>query len=145
MNSTVLIVLVAVVGGAAISIQAQFLSLMDRGLGTLEGVFVTYTSGGLLISLAMLVVRGGKLGAVASVPWYTLLSGAIGLIIVGTIGYSAQRLGLVAAFTIIVASQFITGALIDQYGLMGATVHSMNFSRSIGIFLTLSGVWLILR
>lgn len=145
MNSTVLIALVAVVGGAAISIQAQLLSLMDKGVGTLEGVFVTYTGGGLLICLAMLAVHGNKLGGITGMPWYAFLSGAVGLVIVGAIGYSAQRLGLVSAFTIIVAAQFITAVLIDQFGLLGATLHPMNISRSVGILLTLSGVWMILR
>lgn len=145
MNYTLLVVLAAIVGGAAISIQAQLLSLMVRSMGTLESIFVTYAGGCLLISLAMVVSRGGKLGAISTVPWYALLSGAVGLVIVGTIGYSAQRLGLVAAFTIIVASQFITGVLIDQFGLMGAVLHPMNLSRSVGILLTLSGVWLILK
>jgi transporter family-2 protein len=145
MNSIVLIALVAVVGGAAVSIQAQLLSLMDRGVGTLVGVFVTYTGGGLLISLAMLAVQGNKLGGITGLPWYTFLSGAVGLVIVGAIGYSAQRLGLVSAFTIIVASQFITAVLIDQFGLLGATLHPMNISRSVGVLLTLSGVWMILR
>ncbi|MEJ2157342.1 MAG: DMT family transporter [Desulfobacteraceae bacterium] len=145
MNSTVWVILVAAIGGAAISIQAQMLSLIDRGLGTLESVFITYSGGALLIGLAMLVSGGGKLGAISTVPWYSLLSGAVGLIIVGTIGYSAQRLGLVAAFTIIVASQFMTGVLIDQFGLLGAHMHPINISRLAGIVLTLSGVWLILR
>ncbi len=145
MNSAVWVMLAAVVGGAAISIQGQLLSLMDKDLGTLEGVFLTYAGGGLLISLAMLAVRGGKLGSISAVPWYALLSGAAGLVIVGTIGYSARRLGLVTAFTIMVAAQFITGVLIDQFGLMGARFHPIDLTRSLGIFLTLSGVWLILR
>ena len=145
MDTTVLIVLAAAAGGAAISIQAQLLSLMDRGMGVLESVFVTYTGGCLLISLVMLWQRGGKLEAISGVPWYALLSGAVGLVIVGTVGYSAQRIGVVAAFTIIVASQFITGVLIDQFGLMGATVHPLDLSRSAGICLTLFGIWLIIR
>jgi transporter family-2 protein len=145
MSYNVLTILAAVAGGVAISVQAQLLGLMDRGMGSLESVFVTYTGGFILISIPMLMARGGKLGAISAVPWYAILSGAVGLVIVGSIGYSAQRLGLVAAFTIIVASQFITGVLIDQFGLIGATVHSLDFTRCIGILLMLSGVWLIMR
>jgi transporter family-2 protein len=145
MSCNVLTVLVAVAGGVAISVQAQFLGLLDRGMGALESVFVTYTGGFLLISLPILMARGGKLGIISTVPWYALLSGAVGLVIVGSVGYSAQRLGVVVAFTIIVTSQFVTGVLIDQFGFMGATVHPLDITRCIGILLLLSGVWMIIR
>jgi hypothetical protein len=44
--------------------------ILDRRIGTLESVFITYFSGGLLIGLIMLVQRGGNLGAGEAVPWY---------------------------------------------------------------------------
>ena len=86
------------------------MGLMDKQIGTLESVFITYGGGGLLIGLIMLFGRGGNLAGVQGVPWYALSAGALGLVIVGTIGYSTARLGLVTVLTIIVAAQFITGA-----------------------------------
>ena len=39
------------------------MGLMDKQIGTLEGVFITYGGGGLLVGLAMLLSRGGNLAA----------------------------------------------------------------------------------
>lgn len=145
MGSFALLIVIAVIGGIAIALQAQLMGLLDKGIGTIEGVFLTYGSGGLLIALIMLLQRGGNLSAWQSVPWYAFSTGILGLIIVGAIGYSAPRLGLVTAFTIIVASQFIVGALLDHFGILGAATRPLELSRLIGMAVLLVGIWLIIR
>ena len=101
--------------------------------------------GGLLIGLAMLLIRGGNLVAWQGVPWYALSSGALGLVIVGTIGYGTASLGLVTVLTIIVAAQFISGAFIDHFGVLGADLRPLNLVRISGIGLMLLGTWLVIR
>jgi transporter family-2 protein len=51
MNNYIILVIIAIIGGIAITLQAQFMGLMDKNIGTLESMFITYGSGGLLISL----------------------------------------------------------------------------------------------
>jgi transporter family-2 protein len=145
MTGLIFLVLIAAIGGIAIALQAQFMGVMDRGIGTLESMFITYGGGGLLIGIAMLINRGGNLPAWGSVPWYSLTAGLLGLIIVGTIGYSTPRLGLVTTLTILVASQFIIGALLDHFGILGADLRPLNPTRLAGIGIILLGVWLIVR
>ena len=72
-------------------------------------------------------------------------AGALGLVIVGTIGYSTARLGLVTVLTIIVAAQFITGAFLDHFGVLGADLRPLNLTRISGIGLLLLGTWLVVR
>ena len=145
MNNLIPVIILAAIGGIAVTLQAQFMGLMDKSIGTLESMFITYGTGGLLIGIAMLISRGGNLSAWGKVPWYALSAGILGLIIVGTIGYSTPRLGLVTALTIIVASQFIVGALLDQFGIFGAELRPLNLTRLAGIGAMLFGVWLIVR
>ena len=144
MSLTGLIILAAI-GGVAVTIQGQFMGLLDKNMGTLESVFITYSSGGLLAAVAMIVYRGGNLKAVQTVPWYSLSAGLVGLVIVGTISYTVPRLGLSKAFTIIVAAQFIVASLLDHYGLLGAAVRPMDLSRLAGMALLVTGVWLIVK
>ena len=136
---------VAAVGGAVTAIQAHFMGLLDKRVGTLESVFITYFSGGVLIGLIMLFQRGGTLGAGGAAPWYAYTSGVLGLVIVAALAFSTPRLGLVVAFTIFVAAQFAMGALIDHFGLMGATIRPLNASRLAGMAVVLAGIWLIVR
>ncbi len=145
MTSYLFLILVAILGGIAVTLQAQFMGVMDKSMGTVESVFITYGSGGLVIGLTMLALRGGNLAAWKGVPWYVLTAGILGLIIVGTIGFSVPRLGIVPAFTVLVATQFIVGALIDHFGLLGADLRPLDLPRAIGVLIVLVGIWLILR
>jgi transporter family-2 protein len=145
MTSFATLFFLAIIGGVAVTLQGQFMGLMDQGLGTRESVFITYASGGLLACLAMLVARGGNLAAWREVPWYALSAGVLGLLIVGTIGYTVPRLGLSTAFTVMVASQFIVAALLDHFGLLGAAPRPMELSRLAGVGVLILGVWLITR
>jgi transporter family-2 protein len=139
------LIIAAVIGGVAITLQGQFMGLMDVVMGTRESVFVTYASGGVLVSLIVLFSRGGNLKAWQGVPWYAFSAGLLGLVIVGTIGYVVPRLGVAKGFTLIVASQFLLAALIDQFGWFGAAVRPIDLPRTLGLLIMLAGVWLVVR
>jgi transporter family-2 protein len=145
MNGFFLLILIAIIGGVAVTLQGQFMGLMDLNIGTKESVFVTYASGGILITAILLIARGGNLQAWRDVPWYAFTAGILGLIIVGAIGFVVPRLGLAPGFTIIVAAQFIAAALIDHFGLFGAAVRPIDLSRSLGLVILMVSVWLIMR
>ena len=145
MNALVPLIIIAAIGGAAVALQGQFMGLMDKAMGTKESVFITYAGGGLVAGILMLAFRGGNLKAWQSVPWYALISGVVGLVIVGTIGYTVPRLGLTKAFTIIIAAQLIVAALLDHFGLLGAATRPLDLSRLVGIGILVLGVWLTTR
>lgn len=145
MSNTIFIIFVAVVGGVFVTIQAQFMGVMDKNIGTLESVFITYGAGGFLVGLIMMLFRGGNLGAFQTVPWYALSSGIIGLVIVGSIGFVTPRLGLVPASTLLVAAQFASAALIDHFGLLGADIRLLSTSRVCGMGMMMLAIWLIIR
>ena len=141
--STLFLIGIAVMAGVAVTLQAQFMGLLDRSLGTLTGVFITYAGGGLAITLILAGWRGGHLRNWQAVPWYAYASGLLGLIIVGSIGYVVPRLGVAKGFTLIVASQFLIASLIDHFGFFGATVRPMELSRLLGLGFMLLGVWFV--
>jgi transporter family-2 protein len=145
MSNYLVVIFVAILGGTAAVIQAQLNGIMDKGMGTIESVFITYGVGGIIIALIMLIMRGGNLSAFRTVPWYVLLAGICGLVIIGALSYSVPRLGLVATITILVASQFILGALFDHYGILGAEIRPITLQKLAGIGTLMLGVYLIIR
>ncbi len=145
MSNITFLIVVAVVGGVFVTIQAQFMGVLDKNIGTLESVFITYGGGGLSIGLIMLLLRGGNLAAVQTVPLYALTSGIVGLVIVGAIGFVTPRLGLVPASTLLVAAQFISAALIDHFGLLGADIRLLTPSRICGMGVMMVGIWLTIK
>lgn len=139
------VILVAALGGVAVTLQGQFMGMLSQRMGTLEAVFLTYGSGGVAIALLLFLMRGTQLAALISAPWYTYTTGLLGLVIVGAIGYTASRLGLVATFTVMLASQFLLAVALDHVGWLGAFHRPLDWSRGIGILVMLGGVWLTLR
>jgi bacterial/archaeal transporter family-2 protein len=139
------LVMLALAGGFAVTLQAQFMGVMTDRIGTAESIFITYGTGGVVIGLVMLAMRGGNLGAWSSVPWYVLTAGVLGLVIVGAIGYTVPRLGLVAALSLFILAQFALAAAVDHFGWLGAEVRPLDLTRTIGLAAVLIGSWLVLR
>jgi len=143
--STFFLVILAMIGGIACVVQGHFMGIMDQKIGTKESVFITYVGGGLLAGLMMLFARGGHLNSGLKVPWYALTAGIVGLIIVGTIGYTMPRLGLTKGFTVVIAAQLFGALAFDQFGLLGAVIRPMNLERILGSLLLVLSTWLILK
>jgi transporter family-2 protein len=145
MSNFLTVTLVAILGGLAVVLQARLNGMMDKGMGTLESVFITYGLGGAIIALVMLANRGGNLAGIRALPWYVWTAGLCGLVIIGAISYSVPRLGVTAAFTIMVAAQFIIGAFFDHFGLLSQEARPITLTQISGIAILLVGVWLIMR
>ncbi|NJL44770.1 MAG: DMT family transporter [Leptolyngbyaceae cyanobacterium SM2_3_12] len=143
--SYAVILILAILGGIAIVVQGQFMGLLAQNLGPLESIFITYLGGFLLAAIALLIHQGGNLKAWPTMPWYTLTSGFLGLVIIGVIGYVVPRLGLATGFTVIVAAQFICSVIIDHYGFLGVMVRPFDVPRLLGLGLVMAGVTLMVR
>jgi len=147
MSNTFVLIIVAVIGGFAVSVQGQLMGLMDKDMGTKESVFLTYALGGLIMLVYLLLSSGSfsfkALGT--SVPWYVLMSGILGLVIVSAISYTIPRLGLATAFTIVIAAQFLITALIEHFGWLGAPSMPIQWGRMLGFGSIVLGVWLVAK
>ena len=145
MSGFTALAIIASVAGIAMAAQAQLMGHLDKSIGTLESVFITYGSGAVVIGLIMLAMRGGNLGAWHLPPWYAHSAGLFGLVIIGCLGYATPKLGLSVTLTIAVAAQFTVAAIIHHFGLLGADQQPMDLSRLGGMFSILIGVWLMVR
>ena len=131
------LLLIALLAGVAVALQGQAMGVLNRSAGTATAIFATYGSGGLLAGVWWLlrrepgvVVPGAKLG-------YGLLAGALGLVIVGGIGYAAPRLGLSRTLVITVAAQLGAALLLDY--------RTIDATKIVGVLVTIAGVWLVVK
>ena len=144
MNSTAILVGIAIVGGMAVALQGQFMGQMDRNIGTAESVFITYGVGAVLVGLMMLALKGGALStAFTAVPTYTFISGILGLIIVASIGYTVPRLGVTTALTLVLVGQYFLAVLMENNGWFGTPVREIGFTRIFGLLVILAGTYLV--
>ena len=145
MNNFYFIAFVAMLAGIFTVVQSQLMGFMDKNMGTVESVLITYGSGGLVIALFFLMRGQWQLTGWQNVPWYAFMAGVCGLIVVGSLGYSVPRLGAVVAFTIFTCVQFIFALVVDHFGLLGAEVRPLNLTRLVGVGVLLIGTWLVMR
>jgi len=145
MQSMILVIMVAVGGGVAISLQSLFSGVIGSKLGILESVFLVHLGGLLLASVLLLSVGGGNIATWRSVPWYALCAGFLGVAIIASISYAVPRLGLATTLTLSIVVQLVLGAILDHFGLLGATVRPLGLSRVVGMIVLFAGTWLIIR
>ena len=67
------------------------------------------------------------------------------LVIIFTLSLSVGQIGLVPALVIITVSQFVVGAVINHFGLLGAAINPMDFSKLLGFVLLGAGTFFVLR
>jgi len=145
MQSILLILLIGLAGGIAVGLQSPLASMMSQRLGTLESIFIVHAGGALIALIPLLVYGGGKLGQWRSVPWYALLAGVFGLVVIGAISYMIPRIGVAGSIITVVAGQLLVGTILDQFGWLGAMQRPLDATRLIGLAVVLIGVWLTVK
>ena len=145
MHTVLIVIIIGLLGGVAVGFQGPLSSLMSQRIGTMESAFILHFSGAVAALLPLLAAGGGNLGNWRSVPWYALVAGVFGLVLVGSLSYAIPRIGAASAITLIVAGQLIIGALLDHFGLFGNVVRPLDMGRASGILVVFVGVWLMVR
>ena len=145
MQSILLILLIGLAGGIAVGLQSPLASMMSQRLGTLESVFIVHAGGALIALIPLLVYGGGKLGQWRSVPWYALLAGVFGLVVIGAISYMIPRIGVAGSIITVVAGQLLVGTILDQFGWLGAMQRPLDATRLLGLVIVMLGVWLTVK
>ncbi len=138
-------VMVALIGGLAISLQSLFSGTIGHRVGVAESTFIVHVGGVLLAGLIMLGLRGGNLSQWRAVPWYTLTAGLLGVAIVASVSFSVPRLGLASTLTLAILAQLLLGALLDHFGLLGAVPRPLDLWRITGLTAVALGTWLVVR
>lgn len=144
MQSSFLVVLIGLVGGIAVAVQASLAGIFSERIGLLgNGLFVF--GGGFLFALTiMLFVGVDQFGDWRTVPWYAYLAGPLGILIISSIGFAIPRIGLASTLTLIVVSQLIVGVVMDHFGWL-VLPRPVDLQRLIGIAILFLGTWIVLR
>ena len=145
MESILLIILIGLAGGVAVGLQGPLASMISQRLGMLESVLIVHLGGALIALIPLLFSGGGKLAHWKQLPWYTLIAGAFGLVVISAISYMIPRVGVAAAIITIVAGQLMVSAVLDHFGLLGASVRPLDPTRILGMVVVFVGVWLTVK
>jgi transporter family-2 protein len=140
--------LLALAAGVLLPVQAGLNAQLRSALGSPVAAalvsFLVGTAG--LAAVALLLRTPLPLGRAwaATTPWQWS-GGLIGAVYVLAAIVLAPRLGAATLIAAVVAGQMMTSLVLDQYGLVGFPVHSLNPVRVLGAALVIAGVVLIQR
>lgn len=145
MQALIPIILIGLISGVAVGLQSPLASMISQRLGMLESIFIIHVGGALLITVPLIFLRGGNLGDWRSLPWYALLAGSMGLIVVGGVSFLIPRIGVAASITLIIAGQLLISSLLDHFGLLGVHSRPIELQRVLGLLIVFLGAWLTIR
>jgi len=146
MDAPWFLLLLALVAGAGIAMQAGVNAQLGKSLGDpVLAAFVSFGVGTLTLALVLLVVRPTlpALEGLGSVPTWAWTGGLLGAFFVTVAIFVAPRLGAGALLATIVAAQLVTALLLDHFGFLGFAERAITVPRVVGAALLGAGVWLI--
>ncbi len=123
------------------------MSRLGERVGVLEALGFSAALTGALAVVILALARHSLYGFVRAVhqPWWMLLGGVMGLLIVFTVTYAGPRIGVAATVGILIAGQLAMGAAIDRWGMLGSERIALHWPRLVGIALLAVGAALSLK
>jgi transporter family-2 protein len=139
--------LLTIAAGLAGSVQVALMSRLGERIGVLEALGFSTALTAILAVVLVLVARRSLAGygRAFEQPWWMLLGGVMGLLIVFTVTYAGPRIGVAATVGILIAGQLAMGAAIDKWGLFRSEQIPLGWPRLVGIALLAIGAALSLR
>lgn len=137
----------SVLAGLAGAVQVAVMSQLG-GRISVAGALAFATLATAVASFILLMIARRSVAAYVDAfhqPWWTLLGGLLGLLIVFTITYAGPRIGTAPTVGILIAGQLVMGAAIDRWGLFGSERIALHWPRVMGIALLAIGSVLSLR
>jgi transporter family-2 protein len=137
----------SVVAGLCGSVQVAVMSRLGERIGVLQALAFASLLTAVLAGAALVLARRSLVGYGRALdqPWWMLLGGVMGLLIVFTVTYAGPRIGVAATVGILIAGQLAMGAAIDRWGLFGSQRIALHWPRLLGIMLLAAGAALSLR
>jgi transporter family-2 protein len=134
-----------VCGGIAVATQPSINGRLAQKTGVLESSCISFTVGALaLLAVVLLSGRNGLRG-IADASWWELTGGLLGAFFVTMTIIVVPRIGTTAAMAAVIASQLVTGLILDHYGFLGFRHIPIDARRVFGVLLLLAGASLVFR
>lgn len=125
---TIIMILLAVVGGAMLSIQAAINSQLGSKVGVFKSAFLTFSIGALVTGLLIFFFEHKHALTLMDVPKWQLLGAMFGVPYIVIMVLAVQRIGAAVATVAVIFGQLTMSMLIDNFGWLGN--ESMPFSMS---------------
>jgi bacterial/archaeal transporter family-2 protein len=146
MNTSILFIVLAIMAGAMIPFQSAMNTQLGKALQSpYYAALTVFIIAAIGISFYIFVSRFSlpTTTQFTAAPKWSYLGGVLGGTYILLIVILAPKLGIANVTVMVLLGQVLAAIIIDQFGLLGATIHLLNWQRIIGVILLISGVYLI--
>ena len=131
--------IVALAAGVALATQSAINTQLAKAMSgeAVIATFISFAVGTIILFFIAWVKTDlwGYLSAIPSQPWWKLIGGVLGAIVVFTTVLLAPKLGITAMLFFIIIGQLITATTIDHFGLIGMPIREVNITKFIGLII----------
>ena len=136
--------IIALAAGVALATQSAINTQLAKAMSgeAVIATFISFAVGTIVLFFIAWVKTDlwGNLSTVPSQPWWKLIGGVLGAIVVFTTVLLAPKLGITAMLFFIIIGQLITATTIDHFGLIGMPIREVNITKFIGLTIVAFGL-----
>lgn len=136
--------IIALAAGVALATQSAINTQLAKAMSgeAVIATFISFAVGTIVLFFIAWVKTDlwGNLSAIPSQPWWKLIGGVLGAIVVFTTVLLAPKLGITAMLFFIIVGQLITAATIDHFGFIGMPIREVNITKFIGLIIVAFGL-----
>lgn len=124
----IFLIILAVMGGAFLSIQAAINGQLGSKVGVFKSAFLTFSVGALITALLIFFFEPQHAVTLLDVPKWQLLGAFCGVPYIVIMVLAVQRIGTAVATVAVIFGQLAMSMLIDHFGWLGN--EAIHFSAT---------------
>ncbi len=140
-----LMVIIALLAGTSLAIQAGINGGLGRKIGAIEGAFVSFSVGAIVLLLLMIFAGKGNILNVMNVPKWQLTGGVLGAFIVYGTVLTVPKIGVALTMVSLIVGQVMTSMILDHTGIFSGKQIPFDTSRFIAVILLAVALYLIYK
>ncbi|MDX8353706.1 DMT family transporter [Cognatiyoonia sp. IB215182] len=134
--------LIMLAAGIGIPVLAALNAALGRTIGSpAAAATILFIVAFAVALIAALLSNAQGFAKLATAPWHLFLAGVLIAFYVLSITWIAPTMGVGNAVFFVLLGQLISAAAIDHFGLFGAQISSLTWTRAAGIALMAAGVF----
>lgn len=139
----VLMVILAIAGGALLSVQAAVNGKLGATQGAIRTTFLTFLCGTAVSALLVIFLEPSHSTTLFDVPKWQLTGSFLGLAYVLTMVFAVQRIGTAVATVAVILGQLAMSMMIDSFGWLGNQPIPLSWNRILAAVCLVIALWFI--
>ncbi|GBU13452.1 membrane protein [Enterobacterales bacterium] len=138
-------IILAVVAGAALSMQAAVNGKLGEKVGVLKSAFLTFSVGAAITAVLILFIQTPQAATLLTVPKWQLMGALFGVPYIIIMVTAVPRIGTAAATVAVILGQLSMGMMIDNFGWLHNPTIGLSWQRMAAVPCLAIALWLIYR